>query len=153
MSNFVVAHPTNSPHVAQLVPLRNGAHDRASNWINNLLCSYYQDCQAPYTGGGAITPKSLRPTLPTKADELTNVFVTAPNPAEAWVTFAYNFKTLRENASVVVQDALGRQVALLAMPNDQGQLVLDTRELSAGIYTVRYINAGGVEQLDKLIVR
>lgn len=152
MSNFVVTHPTNSPHVAQLVPQRNTGHDRASNWINNLLCIYYHDRLAPYTGGGAITPKSLRPTLPTKADELTNVFVTAPNPAEAYVTFTYSFMNTPSDAYVLVQDAVGRAVSRLPMLTTEAQLVLDTRKLARGVYTVSYAAQGEVLKLDKLIL-
>lgn len=142
-----------SAEVTQLVALRGTAHDRASNWINNVLCHYYQDCQAPYTGGGEVVPKRLRASAAAKAEERTNTFVTAPNPAEAWVTFTYAFKTAHESATVLVQDALGRQVAMLPMANEQGQLVLDTREMGAGVYTVSYTNKGRVEQLDKLVVR
>ena len=133
--------------------LRHEAHDRASNWINNLLCHYYQDCTPPYTGGGPIQPKSLRPTRASAAEEMKNTFVTAPNPAEAWVSFTYAFRTPRDGASIHVQDAVGREVAMLTMPNEEGQLVLDTRPFSKGGYTVSYVNKGAVEQLDKLIVR
>lgn len=143
----------NAAEVAQLRGLRGTDHDRASNWINNLLCHYYHDCLPPHTGGGPIAPKSLRPTSAANGAKPSNEFLTAPNPAEAWVTFTYTFRTTRERASVSVQDALGREVAVLTMPNEQGQLVLDTRDLGAGLYTVSYINAGVVEQLDKLVVR
>jgi len=139
--------------VSQLAALRIGAHDRASNWINNLLCIYYHDCLAPYTGGGAITPKSIGTTSNGVVEEVKNKFFTAPNPAEAWVTFSYKFTLPPNKAFVQVKDATGRSVANLPMLGTEAQLVMDTRALAKGVYTVNYMANGEVLQLDRLILQ
>ena len=97
---------------------------------------------------GPDTPTTVTP--PTQQERAFGLF---PNPASEQVTFIYRLRTANNKATVRVQDALGRDVALLLMPNEEGQLVLDTRELGSGMYTVRYCNAGVVEQVDKLIVQ
>ncbi|MCB0770122.1 MAG: T9SS type A sorting domain-containing protein [Flavobacteriales bacterium] len=80
-------------------------------------------------------------------------FSVYPNPAAEMVTFNYNFKTEPEMAFVIVRDAMGREVSTIAMPNKQGQLVLDTRQLTKGMYAVSYTNAGATLHVDRLIVR
>ena len=52
----------------------------------------------------------------------------------------------------MVKDAVGRQIVALPMQNSQGQLVMDTRELAKGLYTVSYTQGGSSLQLDRLIV-
>ena len=79
--------------------------------------------------------------------------MTAPNPAESWVTFSYRFDIPPNKAFVSVRDPLGRELTSLPMTNALGQLVFDTRELAKGLYTVSFIANGQVQQLDKLIVR
>jgi len=148
------AYHLSTAEVAQLESLRVNAYDRSANWISNLLCVAYHSCRAPLTGGEAGAPKSRRPASQVAHDtpEGPN-FRTAPNPAQAWVTFTYDLKEQpTENAFVVVKDAVGRQIVALAMPNRQGQLVMDTRELAKGMYTVSYTVASRSVQLDRLIL-
>jgi len=97
---------------------------------------------------GPDTPTIVKP--PTQQERAFGLF---PNPASEQVTFTYTFRAAPKNAYINVQDAVGKEVAQLTMPNEQGQLVLDTRQLGSGVYTVRYSNAGAVEQVDKLIVQ
>jgi len=97
---------------------------------------------------GPDTPAIVKP--PTQKERAFGLF---PNPASEQVTFTYTFRAAPKNAYINVQDAVGKEVAQLTMPNEQGQLVLDTRQLGSGVYTVRYSNAGAVEQVDKLIVQ
>ena len=142
-----------SGEVAHLEGLIADAYDRPANWISNLLCMSYHKCRAPLTGGKLGDPKSRFLDVGTTDVAPKNIFRTAPNPANSWVTFTYTFRAAPKNAYINVQDAVGKEVAQLTMPNEQGQLVLDTRQLGSGVYTVRYSNAGAVEQVDKLIVQ
>lgn len=148
------AYQLNTAEVAQLESLRVNAYDRSANWISNLLCVAYHSCRAPLTGGDVGTPKSRRASSQIAHDAPNGPsFRTAPNPAQAWVTFTYDFQTHPvEGAFVVVQDAVGRQIVALPMQNSQGQLVMDTRELAKGMYTVSYTVASRSVQLDRLIL-
>jgi len=94
------------------------------------------------------------PTLVTEpVVEKERPFKVYPNPASGLVTFTYDLKEQpKEDAFVVVKDAVGRQIVALPMKNSQGQLVMDTRELAKGLYTVRYTQGGRNLQLDRLIV-
>jgi hypothetical protein len=142
----------NASELAQLQGLRGDHYDRAANWISNLLCYGYGICRPPLTGGSEGAPKSRRITH-TGAAENGHEFVTAPNPAENWVTFRYRFSELPDRAMVVVRDPIGREVVTMAMNGDRGQLVLDTRELAKGCYTITYTSNGKVDQVDRLIVQ
>jgi len=79
-------------------------------------------------------------------------FNTYPNPTSGFVTFGYEFEQPSKDAFVVVRDLFGRQIVSLPMPNRQGQLVMDTRELAKGMYTVSYTVASRSVQLDRLVV-
>lgn len=81
-------------------------------------------------------------------------FKVYPNPTSGLVTFTYDLKEQpKEVAFVVVKDAVGRQIVALPMQNSQGQLVMDTRELAKGMYTVSYIQKGRVIHLDRLLIQ
>ncbi|MBP7154909.1 MAG: T9SS type A sorting domain-containing protein [Flavobacteriales bacterium] len=127
--------------------------DCHANWINNLLCQVYKNCRAPLTGG----EEGLSHTKSRKFTELKAVdvqlFYTAPNPAENWVTFNYKLESTPDKAFVLVLDATGRRIAQLPINQVQGQLVMDTRALAKGVYTVYYSNAGANMHQDKLIVQ
>ena len=139
--------------VGQLVSLRSGGNDRASNWINNLLCFVYADCVAPLTGGAVGDPKALYTEPTERVPTNPNWFRTAPNPANAWVTFSYRLAQPATSGFVLVKDATGRTAAQLALTGAEGQLVLDTRELAKGLYTVQYLDQGQLLQLDKLVLQ
>lgn len=142
----------NTTEVAQLEGQRSDAYDRSANWISNLLCYGYGICRAPLTGGIEGPPQSFR--RPQQGVALPEFeFGTAPNPADAWVTFNYRFTTAQDHAFISVRDPLGRELTILPMKNERGQLVLDTRELAKGLYTVAYLAGDRVLQLDKLIIQ
>ena len=80
-------------------------------------------------------------------------FSTYPNPAESWVTFSYRFIAQPLKAFITVRDAVGKEVATLQINNERGQLVMDTRELAKGMYSVTYSSDGISHQTDKLVVQ
>ncbi len=144
----------NASEVAQLEGQLSNAYDRSANWISNLLCVGYGICRAPLSGGDEGAPKARRRSDAAARSEVDGpIFRTAPNPADAWVSFNYTFKTEPEKAFVIVRDAMGKEVSTIAMRNKQGQLVMDTRQLTKGMYAVSYTRAGTILHVDRLIVR
>jgi len=97
---------------------------------------------------GPDTPTIVKP--PTQQERAFGLF---PNPASEQVTFTYSLLAPSDHAFVLVRDAVGRGVSTLPMRNTEGQLVLDTRDLAKGLYTVHYTQDGVVLHLDRLIVQ
>ena len=76
----------------------------------------------------------------------------APNPARNWTACTYRLKSVASMATIVLKDALGRTLQSHSLGSSEGQLVLDTRTLGAGLYTLELREGEKVLQLEKLIV-
>ncbi len=143
----------NTSEVAQLQALRANQFDRPANWISNLLCMYYADCRAPRTGGDPGGDKRIQPTTTRQTEARANVILIAPNPTQSWATVTYTLLEEPTDGRIVVKDLFGRVVITERMAGTQGQVVLDTRPLSKGVYTVECTTGQVVLRSDRLVVQ
>jgi uncharacterized delta-60 repeat protein len=77
----------------------------------------------------------------------------APNPAHTWTTVTYALLTEPTNGRILVKDIAGRVLFTERLAGRQGQVVLDTRQLSKGTYTVECTTDAGALKTDRLIVQ
>jgi len=68
-------------------------------------------------------------------------------------TFDYTLHGAPNDAWVEVKDVQGRTVERMQVNNAKGQLVWDTHQIPAGVYTVELINDGKRLHTEKLIVK
>jgi hypothetical protein len=147
------ANELTTAEVTQLKALSDGQYDRAANWISNLLCLYYEHCRAPRTGGEVGGEKSLRtpPTAIRSPEE--NIISLAPNPTQTWSTLTFTLQDEPTNGRILVKDISGRVLLSERFAGKQGQVLLDTRQLAKGTYTVECITDAGPLKTDRLIVQ
>ena len=139
--------------VNQLKALIVEQYDRPANWISNLLCLYYGECRAPLTGGEVGGQKNLRPTVMSDVEIVQNVIVIAPNPTQTWATVTYTLQEEPVEGWIRVKDLFGRVVIAERMAGTQGQVVMDTRTLSKGVYLVECTSGAGLLLSERLIVQ
>jgi hypothetical protein len=139
--------------VNQLKGLSDGQYDRAANWISNLLCVYYAHCRPPRTGGEVGGGKRLSRPIDTGLSVEENTIKLAPNPAQTWVTLTYSLLAEPINGWVHVNDITGRSLLSERLVGKEGQLVLDTRGLAKGTYTVECVTGEGLLDTDRLIIQ
>lgn len=139
--------------VNQLKALIADQYDRPANWISNLLCLYYDECRAPRTGGNTGGEKNLQGARNNLEEIVRNVIQLAPNPAQTWSTLTYTLIEEPINGKILVKDLFGRVVISKQMNGTQGQVVLDTRQLSKGIYLVECVSNEEMLRSDRLVVQ
>jgi hypothetical protein len=147
------AHELTTAEVNQLKALSDGQYDRAANWISNLLCVYYEHCRPPRTGGEVGGAKSQRTRSNGAADQMADEITIAPNPTQTWATVTYTLTKEATDGLIEVKDATGRPVLSERLAGKQGQVVLDTRLLAKGAYTVQCRADGVVLVTERLIVQ
>ncbi|MDR0969087.1 MAG: T9SS type A sorting domain-containing protein, partial [Lentimicrobiaceae bacterium] len=76
---------------------------------------------------GAIEPSDL-------AKSYGMTVKTHPNPANTWIAFDYTLPEKVTRATLTVTDLQGRTVTTIELTGQQGQHLLDTRQLTAGTY-------------------
>lgn len=74
-----------------------------------------------------------------------------PNPATTWATIDYTLPNGNAKAELSIFNAMGLRVKLVELEGNEGQKVLDLRELAGGVYTCT-IACGGFLQTQKLVV-
>jgi hypothetical protein len=77
----------------------------------------------------------------------------APNPARNWTACTYRITGDVTQAILTLKDALGRSLQVHRLGAAEGQLILDTRSLGSGLYTVELQQGGRILQVEKLIVQ
>lgn len=138
--------------LAQWQAFAETANDIPGNWVGNVLCFGYKICvERAGSAGGAN--KSLRPRNADAVTEVVPSLSVAPNPATSWATFTHALTTEPSNAHVRIVDASGREVANLPFNAAQGQLLWDTREVPAGLYTVELYSAGARLATERLVIQ
>ncbi|MFZ1694070.1 MAG: T9SS type A sorting domain-containing protein [Flavobacteriales bacterium] len=130
------------------------AHDRPATLASNLLCFHYQHCRAPLTSGEPGGPKSrVSSGSRQNAKGSGGMLLIHPNPASSWVAIDYDLLGEPVDAAIAILDLAGREVKRLKLIEPRLQVVLDTRELSPGSYTVVLNNSGHQLHAEKLIIR
>ncbi len=142
-----------STEVLLLETLINGKHDRPAVWAQNILCFHYGLCRPPYTGGGNLAPKALPYTPKEVVETPRPTLMLYPNPASVYVTVYYDLKADADHSRLLIRDIGGREVAQRRLGHAEGQVVLDTRRMPAGIYTIELLHAGQRLLTEKLIVQ
>lgn len=132
-----------------------GEHrDRAATWAQNLLCFHFNKCRAPLSGGALGGPKSRRvKALEEPATPLAATLRMYPNPASAYVVFEVALLDVPKNGRIRVLDIAGRELAQLVVSSQEQQLVMDSRKLAAGTYTIVLEEQGAAIQTKTLVIR
>lgn len=73
-----------------------------------------------------------------------------PNPASDWVAFDYILPEV--NATLTIQDALGRKIETFVLTGKKGQKLWSTKGFPEGIYFCS-LRAGGYIKTEKLLIR
>ncbi|MFZ1694979.1 MAG: hypothetical protein WAT74_17415, partial [Flavobacteriales bacterium] len=76
-----------------------------------------------------------------------------PNPASTWAVIEYDLMVRPVNAAIILRDIAGRVIERIVLIEQRQQLVLDTRAIPPGSYTICLINAGRELVTEKLIIR
>ena len=147
------AYQLSSTEVTQLKTLIGVEYDRPSVWVRNLLCAVYNDCMPPYTGGEAEPKSARRPQHEQRPVATPNNFSLQPNPARNWVAFNYALYSPTDQGRVVVRDLSGRVLETIRFNGQEGQRMLDTRNMVAGVYTVEFFDGVNMLHTEKLIVQ
>ena len=139
--------------VAQLQAFIDVEHDRPTQWASHLLCYHHGICRSPYTGDAGQEPKSRvrRPAAAVKEQARLGI---KPNPANAWVVFTCELPDLSGEAQLIVRDVMGREAWRASLGRGNGQVLMDTRGLPAGAYTVEVVQgASRLLPAERLIVQ
>jgi hypothetical protein len=139
--------------LSTLTALADQAYDRPSRWARNILCFHYGECAPPLTGGEDEAPKALFAPRRAFAAEMENPMKLAPNPARNWTACTYRFTGDVTQATLTVKDALGRTLQVHRLSAAEGQVILDTRSLGAGMYTVELLQGTRILQVEKVMVQ
>jgi hypothetical protein len=126
--------------------------DRPATWAQNILCVHYGKCRAPLTGDAKAAPKSRQVTKRAEGGAAEASMRIYPNPASKYATVAVHFGAELEQAVVVVQDAVGREMLRIAVQYEDQQVLLDTRDWPSGTYAIRQENGGKVLTVERLVI-
>lgn len=126
--------------------------DRPATWAQNILCFHYGKCRAPLTGDAKAAPKSRQVNKRAEGGAAQASMRIYPNPASKYATVAVHFGAELEQAVVVVQDAVGREMLRIAVQYEDQQILLDTRDWPSGTYAIRQENGGKVLTVERLVI-
>jgi hypothetical protein len=90
------------------------------------------------------------PSVDPVVAQLSNVY---PNPASEKVFFDYNAALSSGSRILVIRDMAGRAVRESDLPDQQGTLEMDVRELETGVYFYSLIQNGTVLMTRKLVIK
>ena len=96
--------------------------------------------QAQY--GGSLTVIAQHPVL------TMNMF---PNPATTWITVEFALPNGNAKAELSIFNAMGLRVKQVELEGNEGQKVLDLRELANGVYTITVL-CGECYQMGKMVI-
>ncbi len=132
-----------------------GEHrDRAATWAQNLLCFHFNRCRAPLTGGDGGVPKARRGGA--VVEESAALYASLriyPNPANNYVVLDVTLPSAPKGSTVVIHDIAGRKLKQLIVTSQEQQIVLDSRELAPGSYSVVLSDNGATLETKNLIIR
>lgn len=140
---------------SELATFETFARDRfdfPGTWVKNILCFGYDIC-LPDPAGREATPKALRPTKPNASAGVESLLRILPNPATVVATLKHDVNDPLDHAFLRVVDASGREVVRIPITTSPGQTLLDTRELSSGLYTVEFFNNNARMATERLVVQ
>jgi len=125
----------------------------AAKKAQNALCFHYNIC---YTPQGQ--PKSnAAPRKPqTTYEELVaklNTVNAYPNPGDTYITIAYTLLHAKDETTLLIYDALGRQIESRQLGEAyEGQQLLDTRKMPDGVYIYQVIQDGKKVSEGKFVI-
>lgn len=114
----------------------DGAYDRPSTYISDLLCFYYDRCRSPLTGPGTGGAKRLVRASAEGSPSTCCSLTIHPNPASEWIVCEVDLDEDDATGVLSVTDALGRTVLTKAVSGTRSSTVLDLQGLQAGLYTI-----------------
>ena len=83
----------------------------------------------------------------------TSILRMYPNPASTYVVFEVGLLEAPKNGRIRVLDIAGRELEQLVVNSQEQQLVLDSRKLAAGTYTIVLEEQGAAIQTKTLVIR
>lgn len=94
------------------------------------------------------------PVIPTTDQELntSNLSDAFPNPTNNEVTIQYNFTKDEVTGKINIYDTYGKTIKTFNVDNTFDSIILDTKELSAGVYYYSLITKNGESFSKKIIV-
>ena len=75
----------------------------------------------------------------------------SPNPIQTWASVHYSLPSGEAKAQLTLANAVGATVAQFSLSGNEGNMLLDLRDLSSGIYTYTII-CGKLSQTGKLVI-
>src|SRR5690606_19116750 len=120
-----------------------------------ILCFFYDLCKqeigAPKNNG--IKIKKSKPSKEELYKGLNTVKI-APNPANEYVEFEYNFLIASKTSALRILDVQGKPIMTWNLgTNQRGLKVLDTRKLVNGVYFYELMQSGKKVEGGKFIVQ
>ena len=94
--------------------------------------------------------KMKKPTKKVVLDE--NVLKVYPNPAQNYFTIEYKLNETAGSAVIEMLDPTGKKLKILPIYDKQNQIVIETKDLLAGIYYIRLIIDGATSKIQKISV-
>jgi hypothetical protein len=127
---------------------------RVADFAQNILCFFYNDC-----GNDNLKSEGNNITLiedntmdhPTLEELMYNVEL-YPNPANDFSSIKWEIFDVLENCTYQVFDLSGKKIASGAIPDNKGELTLDTRRYNNGTYIINIYNGGVLKNSSKLVV-
>jgi photosystem II stability/assembly factor-like uncharacterized protein len=140
--------------ISTLESIVNGEYDRPAAWAQNLLCFGYGHCRTPLTGGDGSGAKRALSVAEVSSQQGTGIALWAqPNPAGDYTTLFYKMTKRPLKGVLVVLDILGREQARFNLPNEEGQVLWDTRSVQPGSYSVELTADGERLKSEQVIVK
>lgn len=102
-------------------------------------------------GGSVPKSRHYHPEAPNT--ERVQAFALYPNPAREWTTLNFDLPNADEVAQWVIEDLSGRVLLTERLNGALGQVLVDTRTLSAGSYVVSLRTGPKVLGTERLIVQ
>lgn len=75
-----------------------------------------------------------------------------PNPSNGFTTISYNYTGVSSNATLMINDIIGREMSSYPLHTTQDQFNLNTNLFKAGIYLVSIVSEGQILVTSKLVV-
>jgi len=128
---------------------------KASERAENILCFFHDICKDPNPAPKAASIQPKKPKLP--LDELLseqNSVKTSPNPADEYIQLEISLLFSKQQTALNVFDIEGRKVQSRTIGDvNDAVIVLDTRELTSGVYILEIMQEGEQIFTDKFIVQ
>ena len=127
---------------------------RVADFAQNILCFFYDNCTTDHVKSGGMTNNITEDNAmahPTLEELMYNVEL-YPNPANDFSSIKWEIFDVLENCTYQIFDLSGKKLSSGAIPDNKGELTLDTRRYNNGTYIINIYNGGALKSSSKLVV-